>query len=93
MHRLLPLAAALLRAVPALSQCFADPATNAEWAAILTEDGTATEFSVEGSCCQEQVCGLGCAEEVPPPPAVSRDICSTCSFARIEHHFVCGREI
>lgn len=54
----------------ALGQCFQDPDTNAEWAQIINNDTTSTEFSIEGSCCQETVCGLGCAEETPPPAKV-----------------------
>ncbi|KAL7464244.1 hypothetical protein ACHAXS_004588 [Conticribra weissflogii] len=51
----------------ALGQCFQDPDTNAEWARIINNDTTSAEFSIEGSCCQESVCGLGCAEDTPPP--------------------------
>ena len=54
----------------AAGQCFSDPATNTEWAQLINGDDTSTEFSVAGSCCQETVCGLPCAEEVPPPAKV-----------------------
>ncbi|KAL7468369.1 hypothetical protein ACHAXS_008592 [Conticribra weissflogii] len=51
----------------AIAQCFQDPNTNAEWAQIINGDSTSTEFSIEGTCCQEAVCGLKCAQETPPP--------------------------
>ena len=52
------------------SQCFADESMNTQWAQIINGDDTSTEFSIEGSCCQETVCALPCAEEVPPPAKV-----------------------
>ena len=55
---------------PVLSQCFADESMNTQWAQIINGDDTSTEFSIEGSCCQETVCALPCAEEVPPPAKV-----------------------
>lgn len=54
-----------------VGQCFSDSSMNAQWAQIINGDDTSTEFSVEGSCCQETVCALPCAEEVPPPAKVS----------------------
>ena len=55
----------------AVGQCFKDESMNAQWAQIINEDDTSTEFSVEGSCCQETVCARPCAEEVTPPATVS----------------------
>jgi len=71
MHLLLPTIVGLARLVPAVSQCFKDESMNAQWAQIINADDTSTEFSVEGSCCQEMVCGLACAAETPPPAKVS----------------------
>ena len=67
MNLLLSTAIGLTQLGSAFSQCFSDPATNTEWAQLLNGDDTSTEFSTEGSCCQETVCALPCAEEVPPP--------------------------
>jgi hypothetical protein len=61
----------LTRLAIAVGQCFKDESMNAQWAQIINGDETSTEFSVEGSCCQETVCGLPCAEETPPPAKVS----------------------
>ena len=56
----------------AYAQCFADPDMNAQWAQIINEDTTSTTFTIpEGSCCQETVCAIPCAQEVPPPAKVS----------------------
>lgn len=65
------IAGVLSQAIAVLSQCFSDPATNAEWAQIINGDNTSTEFSVEGSCCQSTVCNIPCPETVPPPAIVS----------------------
>jgi len=91
----------------AVAQCFQDPDTNAEWALIINKDSTSTEFSIEGSCCQETVCGLKCPEETPPPAkmfgkAVIASILFfvTVGFASIfvikgksENYFVAGRSL
>ena len=73
-----------------LSQCFADESMNTQWAQIINGDDTSTEFSIEGSCCQETVCALPCAQEVPPPAkviifvhvSIANDICKL----MIPHH-------
>jgi len=63
----------LVRQVAVAQECFADPNMTAQWAKILTEDDTATTFTVaEDSCCQETVCGIPCAAEVSPPAKVRR---------------------
>ncbi len=69
----------------AIAQCFQDPNTNAEWAQIINGDSTSTEFSIEGTCCQEAVCGLKCAQETPPPAKVSRCTC-TGFYRRLARH-------
>lgn len=51
----------------AVGQCLSNESLNAEFARIITGDDTATSYSIEGSCCQETICGLGCPEEVDPP--------------------------
>mmetsp|Transcript_4985 Transcript_4985/g.9494 ORF Transcript_4985/g.9494 Transcript_4985/m.9494 type:complete len:87 (+) Transcript_4985:178-438(+) len=51
----------------AVSQCLSNESLNAEFARIITGDDSATSYSIEGSCCQETICGLGCPEEVDPP--------------------------
>ena len=56
-----------------VGQCFQDPAMNAEWAQIINEDDTSTTFDIEGSCCQETVCGIPCAEPTPAPAKVRHD--------------------
>jgi hypothetical protein len=71
MHLLLTTIVGLARLVIVVGQCFKDETMNAQWAQIINADNTSTEFSVEGSCCQEKVCGLACAEETPPPAKVS----------------------
>jgi hypothetical protein len=58
----------LSQAITTLAQCFSDSDTNTEWAQLINGDTTSTTFSIENSCCQETVCGIGCPEEVPPPP-------------------------
>ncbi|KAL7531840.1 hypothetical protein ACHAXR_004270 [Thalassiosira sp. AJA248-18] len=67
MHLILSAIIGLSQFGSAMSQCFGDPSMNTEFAQIINEDDTSTEFSIEGSCCQEAVCALPCAEEVPPP--------------------------
>jgi hypothetical protein len=71
MHLLSTTIIGLARLALAVGQCFKDESMNAQWAQIINADDTSTEFSVEGSCCQETVCALPCAEEVPPPATVS----------------------
>jgi hypothetical protein len=62
----------LARLALAAGQCFEDESTNAWWARIINrDDAGGTEFSVEGSCCQEVVCAVPCAKEVLPPATVS----------------------
>ena len=56
-----------------VGQCFQDPSMNAEWAQIINEDETSTTFDIEGSCCQETVCGIPCAEPTPAPAKVRHD--------------------
>lgn len=67
MNIILTTAIGLTHAGFAAGQCFGDSSMNTEWAQIINGDDTSTEFSTEGSCCQEAVCGLPCGEEVPPP--------------------------
>lgn len=71
MHLLLTAIIGLAQLALGVGQCFEDESMNAQWAKIINADETSTEFSVEGSCCQERVCGLPCADEVPPPAKVS----------------------
>lgn len=52
------------------SQCFQDESMNAQWAQLINGDDTSTTFSIDGTCCQETVCNVPCAAEVPPPPKV-----------------------
>ncbi|KAL3762641.1 hypothetical protein ACHAW5_007212 [Stephanodiscus triporus] len=107
MHLLLPIIVGLARLVLAVSQCFKDESMNAQWAQIINADDTSTEFSVEGSCCQEMVCGLACAAETPPPAkgfgiavmtAISLFVLSGIGFSfflkgKPENFFVAGRSL
>lgn len=52
-------------------QCFQDESMNAQWAQLINGDDTSTTFSIDGTCCQETVCNLPCAAEVPPPSKVT----------------------
>lgn len=67
MHLIFTIIIGLAQFGPAFSQCFGDPSMNTQWAQVINDDTTSTEFSIEGSCCQETVCGLPCAEEASPP--------------------------
>ena len=49
------------------AQCIADEGLNAAFAQIVNGDDDSTSYSIEGTCCQEKLCGLGCPEEVEPP--------------------------
>ena len=82
MHLLLLTIVGLTRLAITVGQCFKDESMNAQWAQIINADETRLEFSVEGSCCQETVCGLPCAEETPPPAKVSSPsaMSSICKF-------------
>lgn len=51
-------------------QCFNDESMNTQWAQLINGDPNSTEFSVEGSCCQETVCALPCPAEQSPPDKV-----------------------
>jgi hypothetical protein len=66
-HVLLSFAVAIGQIAGAASQCLSSESLNAEFARIITGDDAATTYSIEGSCCQETICGLGCPEEVDPP--------------------------
>ena len=70
MHLKAAIATLLTKAVSTLGQCFSDPDTNAEWAQVINEDTSSTEFEVD-QCCQNTVCGIPCPETVPEPPIVS----------------------
>jgi hypothetical protein len=51
-------------------QCFNDESMNTQWAQLINGDTNSTEFSIDGSCCQETVCALPCPAEQSPPPKV-----------------------
>lgn len=57
--------AVLLTALPHVAaECLADPALDAEFVSFI--EG-ATSIPLAGSCCQADVCGLACPEEVSAP--------------------------
>ena len=61
--------ATFLKAVSAASpgNCIADETINAQFADIIS-GGTSDTYEIpDGSCCQEQICLLGCPEEVEDP--------------------------
>ena len=62
-----PAAILLCKASISAAQCIADEALNTEFAQIINQDTTSTTYDIEGSCCQAEICGLGCPEEVSPP--------------------------
>lgn len=49
------------------AQCIADEDLNTAFAQIINGDNVSTTYDISGSCCQEQICGLGCPEEVDQP--------------------------
>lgn len=51
-------------------QCFNDESMNTQWAQLINGDANSTEFSIEGSCCQETVCALPCPADQSPPAKV-----------------------
>lgn len=53
------------------SQCFQDESMNAQWARLINGDETSTTFNIDGTCCQDTVCNIPCAADVPPPPKVN----------------------
>lgn len=53
------------------SQCFQDESMNAQWARLINGDETSTTFNIDGTCCQDAVCNIPCAADVPPPPKVN----------------------
>jgi len=105
MAPILLIASSLLGSVlfPTVSgQCIADSSIND----FFIPDGE-TQIPVDGSCCQADVCGLGCPEEVPAPAAgfgiavmVTIAIFVVAGFATIffikdksENFFVAGRSL